>query len=244
MLSVKPWRAEAVLFFIAVQIFCLLSGGMAIALLQKAGLDGFKSENDFGYILVGTLSFQGATWVLMAIFFRYHQVDWGDALGFRNKNWGSTILLALGVVIIILLAAAPLETLSIDLMKKIHWTPKDEEAVTLLTDTSSHAAQIYLVIFAVLIAPVAEEFIFRGVLFPFLKQHNMPKTAWLGLNLFFAFMHADAAIFIPLFVLSIALTWLYEKTDNLFAPIFAHALFNAANLILLKYSPQLTHASQ
>ena len=37
----------------------------------------------------------------------------------------------------------------------------------------------------------------------------------------------------PLFVLALVLTWLYEKTDSLLAPIAAHALFNAANLVLL-----------
>ena len=41
------------------------------------------------------------------------------------------------------------------------------------------------------------------------------------------------AIFIPLFVLALALTWLYEKTGSLLAPIVAHSLFNAANLALL-----------
>jgi membrane protease YdiL (CAAX protease family) len=29
------------------------------------------------------------------------------------------------------------------------------------------------------------------------------------------------------------LTWLYELTDNLLAPIAAHSLFNTANLVIL-----------
>ena len=33
--------------------------------------------------------------------------------------------------------------------------------------------------------------------------------------------------------LALALTWLYELTDNLLAPILVHALFNAANLAML-----------
>ncbi len=238
MLSVKPWRANAVLFFIAAQAFCLIFGNATLDLLQKIGVAGFKSLDDFGSLLIGTLCFQGITWVLMGFFFRYHQVDWRDALGFRNKNWLRSLLLALGVVIVILLVALPLQSVSVDLMAKIGWKSKDEMAVTLFTNASSLPAQIYLVFFAIVLAPVAEEFIFRGLLFPFLKQHDMPKTAWIGLNLFFAFIHGDAAIFIPLFVLSLALTWLYEKTDTLLAPIFAHALFNAANLVLLKYYPQ------
>lgn len=238
MLSVKPWRAEAVFFFLAVQAFCLLVGNATVGLLQKAHVTGFKTLDSFGSILVCTLSFQGVTWVLAGFFLRYHQVDWRDALGFRNKNWLPALSLGLALALVILPIALPLQSLSISLMDKIGWKPQSEIAVTLITGASSCAAGIYLGIFAIVIAPVAEEFIFRGILFPFLKQHGMPRTAWFGLNLFFAFIHADAAIFIPLFVFSLALTWLYEKTDNLLAPIFAHALFNAANLLLLKYYPQ------
>jgi membrane protease YdiL (CAAX protease family) len=40
---------------------------------------------------------------------------------------------------------------------------------------------------------------------------------------------------VALFLLALVLTWLYEKTDNLLAPITAHAFFNAVNLILLCY---------
>jgi hypothetical protein len=88
------------------------------------------------------------------------------------------------------------------------------------------------------IAPVAEEFIFRGMLFPFVRQLGHPRLAWFGVSALFALIHDDRAIFVPLFVLALALTWLYEKTGNLLAPIAAHALFNAANLVLLHFERQ------
>jgi membrane protease YdiL (CAAX protease family) len=131
-----------------------------------------------------------------------------------------------------------LQQLSIVLMEKVGWKPEDEMAVSLLLNATSRAAGIYLGFFAVVLAPVAEEFIFRGVLFPYIKQLGFPKLAWIGLSLVFALIHGDAAVFIPLFVLSLALTYLYEKTDCLLAPIFAHALFNAVNLVLIKFLPQ------
>jgi hypothetical protein len=54
-----------------------------------------------------------------------------------------------------------------------------------------------------------------------------------GVSALFALIHFDAAIFIPLFVLAMGLTWLYETTGNLLAPIAAHAVFNAVNMALL-----------
>jgi membrane protease YdiL (CAAX protease family) len=39
--------------------------------------------------------------------------------------------------------------------------------------------------------------------------------------------------FLPLFVLALVLTVLYEKTNNLLAPIAAHSAFNAVNFAML-----------
>jgi len=44
---------------------------------------------------------------------------------------------------------------------------------------------------------------------------------------------------LPLFVLALALTWLYEKTGGLLAPVLAHSLFNVANLLLLLFAQPL-----
>ena len=102
-----------------------------------------------------------------------------------------------------------------------------------LVGAKSWWTRVYLGVFAVVIAPVAEEFIFRGVLYPFVKQLGYPRLAWIGVNFLFALIHMDAAALVPLFVLALALTWLYERTDNLLAPIAVHALFNATNLGML-----------
>jgi membrane protease YdiL (CAAX protease family) len=234
MLPLKPWRTEAVLLFIGAQVCCFFIGATIAAVLQKIGVPGFKTENDFLFIVFCTFGFQGVTFILMGLFFRLHEVDWIAALGVRNRLLPA-LLLASGVVIYILPVAQQLQQISIAIMIKCHWAPQDEAAVKLITDAVSPITQIYLVLFTIVLAPVGEEFIFRGMLFPFIKQRGWPKTAWLGVSFLFALIHGDMSILIPLFVLALALTWLYETTDNLLAPIFAHGLFNAANLMILKY---------
>jgi membrane protease YdiL (CAAX protease family) len=241
MLSAKPWRTDAVFFFLGVQACCFFFGSLAIALLQKAGVAGFKDMSDPGCILLGTLCMQGATWVLMGIFFYQNDISWREALGFQKGNLLSSLLLAFATVVLVLFVALWLQSITVELMEKMHWKAKDEAAVTLLSNVSSPAMEIYLTLFTVVIAPVAEEFIFRGVLYPFIKQLGYPKTALIGVSLLFAFIHWDVAIFIPLFLLALALTWLYEKTDNLMAPIFAHALFNGINLTILDLQKFFPH---
>jgi membrane protease YdiL (CAAX protease family) len=49
----------------------------------------------------------------------------------------------------------------------------------------------------------------------------------------FASIHLNVVAFVPLVVLAVVLTVLYEKTGNLLAPISAHMAFNAVNLGVL-----------
>jgi membrane protease YdiL (CAAX protease family) len=43
----------------------------------------------------------------------------------------------------------------------------------------------------------------------------------------------NVVTFVPLAMLALVLTMLYERTDNLLAPITAHVLFNALNFATL-----------
>lgn len=233
MLSAKPWQGDAVIQFCGAQLLCFFFGLTIAGLLQKAGCTAFQPPDGFGPVLLGTLGFQGATWVLIPIFLRYHQAGWREVFGFRMVKLPRILLLAGFMTVIILPAAWSLQILSGKVLTHIGWPPEEQAVVALLTNAKLWWMQVYLGVFAVVLAPVAEEFIFRGLLYPSIKQLGYPRTALVGVNLVFALIHVDAAAFVPLFVLALALTWLYEKTDNLLAPITAHALFNAANLVLL-----------
>jgi hypothetical protein len=171
-------------------------------------------------------------------------VFWRDAFGFGEAGWWRVLLAALLAVLIILPVAWNLQVLSALALEKIGFTPEDQTAVKLLSGATTPAMQIYLAAFTIVIAPVAEEFIFRGVLYPFVKQLGYPRMAWLGVNFLFALIHMDIAILVPLFVLALALTLLYELTDNLLAPIVAHSLFNTANLLVLYFAVPLSHFLQ
>jgi membrane protease YdiL (CAAX protease family) len=242
MLSEKPWRAEAVMQLCAVQIVCLCLGMVAVGLLHKFGVTGFKHDESFGNILAGTLSFQGASWLLIPFFLRQHGTDWVVAFGFRGPRLKRALLKALGFIVVVLPVVLLLQFVSIHALEKLGFPPDDQVAVKLLTDAKSVWTIAYLGVFAVVLAPVAEEFIFRGMLFPFVKQLGFPKLAWFGVSVLFALIHLNAPTFVPLFVFALALTWLYDRTDNLLAPITAHALFNAANLAVLLWQNRPAHA--
>ena len=233
MLSHKPWQTEAVMLLIAGVCACLCIGVFGAAVLQKSGLAAFQSPDSFGNVLLATLSFQGAAWVLILIFLKHHALDWRTAFGFRNANLKISLLIAIGAMAVAVLPVLYLEKLSLLGLGKLGWPLEDQRAVDLLVNSKSFWLRGYLAFFAMVLAPVAEEFVFRGVLFPCLKQLGWPKLAWIGVSLLFAAIHLNAPTFLPLFVLALLFTWLYNATDCLLAPIAAHSLFNSFNVVLL-----------
>jgi membrane protease YdiL (CAAX protease family) len=66
-----------------------------------------------------------------------------------------------------------------------------------------------------------------------MKQNGYRKLALWGTSLFFAVVHANLALLLPLTVLAVILTFLYETTNNLLSPIITHSLFNALNYAVL-----------
>jgi membrane protease YdiL (CAAX protease family) len=100
---------------------------------------------------------------------------------------------------------------------------------------------VFLVLFAVVLAPAYEELLFRRVLFGRFLAGGRP---WLGIvlsSLAFALVHEvpGASANPPLAVLQLwlvyggmgaAFAWLYWRTGTLWAPIIAHALNNAVAL--------------
>ncbi len=244
MLSQKPWRAEAVIQLVAGVFACLCLGMVIAGLLRQAGILAFKSDDSFASLLLATLSFQGAAWILIFVFLKRHDVSLAAAIGWRADNLKRSLLTAVGALVLILLIAWPLQLACVTLLARLGVPPENERAVDLIVHAQTPWLRIYLAFFAVVLAPVAEEFVFRGILYPFVKQLGSPRTAFLGLSAIFAEIHFDAGTLLPLFVFALIQTWLYERTDNLLAPITSHALFNAVNLLVLYLIPWMNlHSS-
>lgn len=244
MLSAKPWRLEMVIWFCAAQFASLCLGLTIIGVLQKAGFTAFQPLTGAGAAILDTLAFQGMTWVLIFFFLRMHQVTWRDAFSLHRADLHYVWFPSAPVAIVLVLVAWLLQFAVLYTLAWMGEQPEPEIAVTMLTNAKSWWLRAYLGIFTVAIAPVAEEFIFRGMLYPLIKQSGRPRLAWYGVSFLFALIHWDIVAFLPLFLLAIGFTWLYEKTDSLLAPITAHSLFNMTNLIMLFFGDQIIRLFQ
>lgn len=78
---------------------------------------------------------------------------------------------------------------------------------------------------AVLVSPISEELIFRGVVLNRLRIFIPTALAVLFSSMLFASLHGFGGI-ISAFVFAMCMAVLYLKTENIFVPIFAHFLNN------------------
>ncbi len=107
-----------------------------------------------------------------------------------------------------------------------------------LIENKDAIAGLMLIGSAVLLAPLFEEFIFRGLLQTFFVSITGSASRWLAIlatSFVFALIHIKAAnwqVLPGLFCLSLMLGWLYEKHGSLLPCVVLHALFNAANVAL------------
>jgi membrane protease YdiL (CAAX protease family) len=81
-----------------------------------------------------------------------------------------------------------------------------------------------------LITPIAEEMVFRGLVFTALVQRTPVWVAAGVSGALFSAFHFDPYSFITIFVVGVGLALLYYRTKNIWASIFAHATINFVGL--------------
>jgi membrane protease YdiL (CAAX protease family) len=85
---------------------------------------------------------------------------------------------------------------------------------------------------AIVVAPISEELLFRGVLFGALSRFGIVLAA-LASGLIFALPHFDVGSILPFTLVGAALAFVYFRHRSLASAIYVHVLFNAVSLVLL-----------
>jgi len=195
--------------------------------------------------LIGTLCIQGAALVLIHQFLQRHEMRWRDVMVSREQPVWRVLGMGLGVgLLVVPLTLLILNLVSLQLVKFFQVAPEKQTVVTVIEHTVEPAKRVWFALAAVLLAPAVEETIFRGIMYPYLKQRVGVPLAVSVTSIVFAAIHMNLVIFIPLVFLGFVLTWLYEQTDSLLTPIMTHAVFNATNFFMLVYQndlPRILH---
>lgn len=110
--------------------------------------------------------------------------------------------------------------------------------------SSSNAARFSLAFLAVATAPIVEEVVYRGVLFPPLQRSAGTGAAIVIVSLLFASVHFiqywnNLGVVAAVTLLSFVLTWVRARTGRLLPCFIIHFVFNGVQAIILVAEPYL-----
>jgi membrane protease YdiL (CAAX protease family) len=176
-------------------------------------------------------------------------VKWGYGrpwrrIGLTGQRWGREAALGL-------LAAVPLYLVQEAAMKASLWGfrlvwPAAEVSRLLAEENAALAALVGGIrpfwpvfgVLLVLLAPLAEEVFFRGFVQEVFRERLGPALTAVSAALLFAVIHRYVVQFLPVFLVGLSLSVLYEWRRSLTAGVAAHAALNLAALLgLLKDLP-------
>lgn len=110
---------------------------------------------------------------------------------------------------------------------------QEQVPVRSLQQANSRVFLVVAIFSAVVAAPVAEEFLFRGYMYGALKNATGRLFASVMISLLFAVVHGNLPALLPLFAFSAILCFAYDFTGSLWVPVGLHVFFNATNIVLM-----------
>ncbi len=125
----------------------------------------------------------------------------------------------------------------------VGFEPPKEPIQELIFEKGHPAALFVTIVLACVIGPVAEEFLFRGVIFGTIRRYSSGLVAMLVSGALFALVHTNIVGFLPIMVLGCLLSNLYDRTGSLAAPIAVHMLHNTLLMSMALVFRQLTALS-
>ena len=124
------------------------------------------------------------------------------------------------------------------IVKHLSHHPHHMQDVAKIFENIRHTpAIVAFILYGVVVAPIAEELIFRGFLFNLGMRYG---NFWIGAifsSLLFGAAHGDIELFLPLTLVGFVLATVYYRSKNLIISMLTHASFNAiafSSLLLIK----------
>ena len=117
-------------------------------------------------------------------------------------------------------------------------TPPPQEFTAVLLAASSPAERVAAVLAAVILAPMGEETLFRGVLYRALAGRLGAGAGIIMSALIFGAMHLDLYRLLPLAVGGAGLAFMVRRSGSLWPAVVAHATWNGLMLALVFLVPQ------
>lgn len=158
-----------------------------------------------------------------------------EELGFlRLPSWMDILITPAGLIVYVIFSAIA-SLIFFKIFPGINITQTQNVG---FSDMSQNYQYILAFITLVIVAPVAEETLFRGYLFGKLKKYHIP--VWIAMivtSALFGAIHGQWNLAIDTFALSMVMCLLRQITGNLWAPILLHMAKNGIAYYILFINP-------
>lgn len=178
-------------------------------------------------ITLSTATLYSAIFVSVWFFLiRGHRASWGD-IGFLPVSLG-TLLKMLALVPLLLV----LNGLMVGLIGLLLGEPIEnpQERVIAPGGVLTLTDYLWLLPAVSVAAPLVEEIVFRGVLFPYLRRRMGVLYAVLLSAALFSVVHFIPILLVPFFVTGVILAVVVERYKSIIPSILLHALLNGISL--------------
>lgn len=227
----RPWEITSILVLVAIMIFTHAVGAAA-AFAAKKFFHVALGENETALFVVQGILFHGVILAgvagLMIVFKITRQDGFGESTPVMRRI-AQGFLFAVGMLPPVWMAAIITQLV----MYMLGLDPSLQDVIYYFASDHGWVARMYMLGFGIIVAPIAEELFFRGLLFPALAKAVSVKWGVILSSLIFALIHLHVPAIAPLFVVALACALAYMYTRSLVVPIVMHASFNALNMCML-----------
>ncbi|MBI1852448.1 MAG: CPBP family intramembrane metalloprotease [Planctomycetes bacterium] len=107
-----------------------------------------------------------------------------------------------------------------------------QDVLGILGTVHSVPSFAWLALLTVVVIPITEEILFRGIVFSTIRRRLGPAGAIVVSSAFFALLH-NTSVMLPVFVIGVSLAILYDRTQSIVACSAAHMIHNGMQVLLL-----------
>jgi CAAX protease family protein len=170
--------------------------------------------------------------LIIATLLQFRGFDVGALAGFFRISF----LRTLGTGAMLLFFAYPLIGFSDAINQRFFGGGSSKQSIVEFFGASRTIEErIMIIVFAVAIAPIVEEFVFRFFIYGVLKRYVGCFLGVILSSLLFAAAHAHFPSFVPLFVLGCCFAIAYEWSSSILVSMTMHSLFNSLTLTALAF---------
>ncbi len=198
-----------------------------------AEVDQLNSMPNIYYFMIGV--FSQAIPVGIACLFLLPRMNVPEIFNLNRPNVGRVMIAGVGGLFAIYIFLGLATVLITPMLENNLGKQELQAPVQMIIDAKENnpSLLVFLAILTVIVAPVCEEFVFRGYLYGTLKRYSCRFFAATISALFFAVVHASLWSLVPLFIVGFFLAMIYEISGSLWASILTHALFNGVTTFFL-----------